>query len=285
MTQSGDMQESLRFARFRPGLLDLRLYGYTCVLWLGAGLIFGLLVASGERVENVWPLLALGLLGAVAERSRVRLSANLELSISLAPQFVCCRDVWAAGGDARGGGFAARGFSEAVSEVGRVHPGRSDNGRRERPGRAATVGLVAGDLPGIALATCAAAVVALVLDTTFASTTVVLRRTGKGLELARTLAPVIALSVPLYTPIVALLSYAYDQISPWTLPLFLVPAIAAQRLFGLYQDQRRLADDLTEVNERLERANISFATALVTTLDARDQYTAGHSAAVADVLT
>ena len=35
------------------------------------------------------------------------------------------------------------------------------------------------------------------------------------------------------------------------------------------------------VNARLERANLSFATALVATLDARDRYTAGHSAAVA----
>jgi putative nucleotidyltransferase with HDIG domain len=34
------------------------------------------------------------------------------------------------------------------------------------------------------------------------------------------------------------------------------------------------------VNSRLERANLSFATALVATLDARDRYTAGHSAAV-----
>jgi putative nucleotidyltransferase with HDIG domain len=38
--------------------------------------------------------------------------------------------------------------------------------------------------------------------------------------------------------------------------------------------------DLGEANDRLERANLSFATALVATLDARDQYTAGHSAAV-----
>ena len=35
------------------------------------------------------------------------------------------------------------------------------------------------------------------------------------------------------------------------------------------------------MNERLERANLSFASALVATLDARDRYTAGHSAAVA----
>jgi putative nucleotidyltransferase with HDIG domain len=38
---------------------------------------------------------------------------------------------------------------------------------------------------------------------------------------------------------------------------------------------------LESANLRLERANLSFATALVTTLDARDRYTAGHSAAVA----
>ncbi len=49
----------------------------------------------------------------------------------------------------------------------------------------------------------------------------------------------------------------------------------------MYQKQRRLAEDLVAAKVRLERANLSFATALVATLDARDQYTAGHSAAVA----
>jgi putative two-component system response regulator len=49
----------------------------------------------------------------------------------------------------------------------------------------------------------------------------------------------------------------------------------------MYQEQRRLASDLAVVNKQLERANLSFASALVTTLDARDRYTAGHSAAVA----
>jgi putative nucleotidyltransferase with HDIG domain len=73
----------------------------------------------------------------------------------------------------------------------------------------------------------------------------------------------------------------YQQVSPWTLPLFLAPALAAQRSFLMYQDQRRLTENLTEANLRLERANLSFATALVVTLDARDRYTAGHSAAVA----
>ena len=57
--------------------------------------------------------------------------------------------------------------------------------------------------------------------------------------------------------------------------------MAAQRLYALYQEQRRLADDLSLANETLERANLQFAGALIATLDARDRYTAGHSAAVA----
>jgi putative nucleotidyltransferase with HDIG domain len=57
--------------------------------------------------------------------------------------------------------------------------------------------------------------------------------------------------------------------------------VAAQRLFGLYHEQRKLAEELADVNATLERANLSFASALVATLDARDRYTAGHSAAVA----
>jgi putative nucleotidyltransferase with HDIG domain len=80
---------------------------------------------------------------------------------------------------------------------------------------------------------------------------------------------------------VAFLAFAYEQISPITLPLFFVPALAAQRLFALYQDQRKLTDELVDANTALERANLSFASALVATLDARDRYTAGHSGAVA----
>jgi putative nucleotidyltransferase with HDIG domain len=70
-------------------------------------------------------------------------------------------------------------------------------------------------------------------------------------------------------------------LSPWLVLFFFAPTLAAQRLFLLYQEQRHLAEGLASANERLERANLSFATALVATLDARDQYTAGHSAAVA----
>jgi putative nucleotidyltransferase with HDIG domain len=92
---------------------------------------------------------------------------------------------------------------------------------------------------------------------------------------------VIAASVPLYSSAVAVLALSYRHISPWTLPLFFAPALAAQRWFLLYQEQRRLADDLQGAIELLRAANLSFANGLIATLDARDRYTAGHSAAVA----
>jgi putative nucleotidyltransferase with HDIG domain len=81
--------------------------------------------------------------------------------------------------------------------------------------------------------------------------------------------------------VIAILAFAYRELSPWSAGFFLVPAFAAQRLFNLYREQRETADRLAAVNERLAKANLSFASALVAALDARDQYTAGHSAAVA----
>jgi putative nucleotidyltransferase with HDIG domain len=80
---------------------------------------------------------------------------------------------------------------------------------------------------------------------------------------------------------VAVLAYSYTTISPWSVALFAIPAVAAQRLLLLYRQQRETAEALGSANTRLAKANLSFATALVATLDARDRYTAGHSAAVA----
>jgi putative nucleotidyltransferase with HDIG domain len=99
--------------------------------------------------------------------------------------------------------------------------------------------------------------------------------------LLRTLGPLIFVYAPLYTPIVALLVYGYELYSVAIVGAFLIPAIALQRLIHLYQQQREAVASLEEANTRLERASLSFATALVATLDARDRYTAGHSAAVA----
>jgi len=78
-----------------------------------------------------------------------------------------------------------------------------------------------------------------------------------------------------------ILAYAHQQVSEWSILLFFPPAFAAQQLHRLYRQEREVSEALKQANERLERANLSFATALVATLDARDRYTAGHSATVA----
>jgi putative nucleotidyltransferase with HDIG domain len=130
-------------------------------------------------------------------------------------------------------------------------------------------------------ATVAAAVTAEGLDLAFAAMINKLRRNGGWAEAVRTLLPMGIGFVALYAPLIAILAIAYRELTPWTLALFFVPALAAQRLFVMYQEQRRLTEDLVSANERLERAGLSFASALVATLDARDRYTAGHSAAVA----
>jgi putative nucleotidyltransferase with HDIG domain len=139
-------------------------------------------------------------------------------------------------------------------------------------------------LGGLIAATLVGALVGELLEAAFSIVTGVVR--GRGVVETATLhkpliAHLILIVAPVYAPVVALLAYMYLEFSPWTLALFLVPAIAAQRLYGLYQEQRRLADDLSVANETLERANLQFAGALIATLDARDRYTAGHSAAVA----
>ena len=144
----------------------------------------------------------------------------------------------------------------------------------------ATLAAVPSEFGKLVAASLVGAVTGEALDVLFAALTASVR--GRPIrDVIRTIVPVVFSSAPVYAPIVALLAFMYVRVSPWTLALFLVPAMAAQRLYGLYQEQRQLAVDLSEVNETLERANLQFAAALIATLDARDRYTAGHSAAVA----
>ena len=144
-----------------------------------------------------------------------------------------------------------------------------------------STGVASSQLGAIVVATLAGAVAAQLLDIAFACFTVWLRGTTKPWDTARTIAPVALSAVPLYAPVVVFLTIAYQELSPWTLVLFFVPALAAQRLFALLQAERQLTEGLSAANRQLELANLSFASALVATLDARDRYTAGHSAAVA----
>ena len=69
------------------------------------------------------------------------------------------------------------------------------------------------------------------------------------------------ISVPLYTPLVGPLAFAYHRVSPWALPLFLVPGLAAQRLWAHVPGSERTRSGSGLGQRQLERANLSFATA------------------------
>ncbi|MGZ8708035.1 MAG: HD domain-containing phosphohydrolase [Gaiellaceae bacterium] len=249
-----------------------------CVAAFGVALD---LTLGGAKTGPVLVVLGLAAAAAFAERGSVRLSSTVEESISALPML-----------------FAAVLFGPLPAMIIAAASMLGDFTRpylrwaiytSSRALTAAVVGIVAiatsgmfENRPGaIAVSTIVAAVVAQVLDAFFASTTVYLRKRGGAIETARLLRPVAAAALPLYAPLVALLAIGYDRLSPWATILFFVPALAAQRLYSLYQAQRHLTDGLKQANEQLERANLSFAAALVATLDARDRYTAGHSAAVA----
>lgn len=254
---------------------------YLGALLVGAASLAVVLMARGYEVESPWATATLAGIAAVAERGRVRLNSTTELSISLLPILFAAvafgpLSAMLVGAGSMLGGFRPPYLKWAVFTLSESIAGA---GTGLAAGYAA--GWTAGDLGSVAAATVVGALAAQVLDTAFALITLYLRGTGRIRDVVQTLLPVVIASVPLYSPVVALLVVAYRDISPWTLPLFLVPALASQRLYAMYQEQRRLAEDLATAYETLEGANLSFAAALVATLDARDRYTAGHSAAVA----
>ncbi len=262
--------------------LEFAVAAYATTLVVVAVSIAGALIASGYALGDGWSIAVLSAAAALSERGRVHLTSTTEESISLLPTLFAAVLFGPVAG-------MIVGAASLITEFGQPPHLKWVTYTSSRAIGGAVTGLVASallhvahnDIAALALATIGGAVIAEVLDVAFALGVAQLRRTRRPSELVRTLAPLIASSVPLYAPLVTLLAVAYRDLSPLTLPLFIVPALAAQRLFVLYQEQRRLADDLRTVNERLERANLSFATALVATLDARDRYTAGHSAAVA----
>ena len=244
-----------------------------------------LLLAGYDLGSDPWTVVALIVVNAAAERNGVWITRTTQMSIALLPTLFAAVLF----------GPLAAGLVNAGSMLGDPELlTRSDPDRAPRQKLAsyassrfitgAVAGLIAQrilDSPtssspefgALLIATLVAAFAAETIDMLFASLTARIR--GRSISgLLKTLTPLLLTSVPLYAPTVAVLALAYTEVSPWTAPLFFIPALAAQRLFGMYQHQRRLADDL-------ERANMSFAEALVATLEKSDQYTAGHSKAVA----
>jgi len=262
---------------------------YAAFLTVSAAALGIVMLANGVGIGNPLTVVALAVVAAFAERGSVKFSTSVEQSISLLPALYAAV-LFGPLAAAIVGAASLLGDPELLS---RPAPGRSPWLKCATYASSRFIGgtvtggvavwtseLVSGSFGATVLATLAAAFVGAGADIAFVCLTAKIRG-WEVREVARTLAPLIYVSAPVYAPIVAILVVAYETVSPWTAPLFFVPALAAQRLFALYQHERGLTGDLASVNRRLEKANLSFAAALVATLDARDQYTAGHSAAVA----
>lgn len=276
---------SRRLSRFATTLANPRtpaapLHFFAAGLALAA-LSFGLLlILIGSPGAPLWAVLLLGGLAAFAERQPVRISDNLEMTISVLPML-----------------FAAVVFGPlaamAVGAVGLLVDFRRPYVRwliwssmRALAGGLAGAGaalvLSQGTSFGhLLLAVAVAGLADALVDAGLGSLVVSLRGTGDCASYLRSMKPILLGTVPLYTPLVVLLAYAYEELSHWSVVLFFAPAFAAHRLYGLYREQRETTEELTRANQRLEQASLSFAGALVAALDARDEYTAGHSAAVA----
>jgi putative nucleotidyltransferase with HDIG domain len=261
------------------------LLAYAASLAVGAVATAAALIASGYQISSGWVILTLAITAAAAERGTVRLSSTVEVSIGLLPTLftavvfgpLASMVVSAASmlGDVRKQDVPLKHLRWVIYTCSRAFTGAAAGLMAAQVSHA-----IENKVGAVAIATAVGAATLGVLDLVFVSVTMKLRG-NRMIDSVRMLIPMIFSSSPVFAPVVALLAFAYQQISPWTLPLFLAPALAAQRLSALYQEQSRLAVDLVAANEHLERANLSFAAALVATLDARDRYTAGHSAAVA----
>ena len=279
ITLLGDAQV---LRRIRSEFADIRLRTRVWIVLVHASawVTVALLIQTGQRFGNWIAVVALAAVAAYGERDHITLRDKVTVSISLLPA------IFAAvlfGPLAAMVVFGASAIFISFPLAGRVcYVGtRALTGALAAGAVAAVSPLFAEGTGRTVAAATAAALVAEVADTVFAAVTFWLRGTGSWKDVAADSLPVIAASVPFYSSAVAILALSYENLSAWTLPLFYVPALAAQRWFLLYQEQRRLADDLKDANEQLRAANLSFAKGLIATLDARDRYTAGHSAAVA----
>jgi putative nucleotidyltransferase with HDIG domain len=265
--------------RLQPSPTGVWVYAATlAVVALGTA---ASLVALGATTGPVLVVIGLAAAAAFAERGSVRLSSTVEESISALPMLFAAVLFGPLAAMIVASASMLGDFTRPYLRWGIYTSSRAVTAAMVGAVAIATSGVIENRPIALAVSTIVAAVVAQALDCFFASITVYLRHRGGVAETARLLLPVAAAAIPLYAPLVALLAIGYDQLSAWATMLFFVPAFAAQRLYTLYQQQRHLTEGLRRANEQLESANLSFAAALVATLDARDQYTAGHSAAVA----
>lgn len=285
MTNISTVLTKISTSAHRRGLLNLWVVAL-CVS--AAGFCFGL-IAAGYRLGHPTALAVMAVLAVIAERESIKLTSSAEAAEASVGSLIYV--------------FTAVVLGPVAGVVVGAAGLLADLPRRDTAqpvlrwltwtavrilavgaaGVAAAVLLNATDRTflGLFAAVAAAFVVESVVDVALGSVAPAIRGSDTFSGAAHVVGAPLVGSVPLQAPMVAVLAYAYITVSPWSVALFLLPAVAAQRLLLLYRQQRETAEALGSANARLAKANLSFATALVATLDARDRYTAGHSAAVA----
>jgi putative nucleotidyltransferase with HDIG domain len=132
------------------------------------------------------------------------------------------------------------------------------------------------------------AVATMAVDVTVMVIVTLLRKPIPLRQFLNLIVPSLGLTASLYTPLVALYAFAYANAGMIVLAFLAIPLLAAHLSHSMFAQQRHLIEQLTTTNARLEEANdhlrsvnLSFAWAMIRTLEARDRYTAGHSTAVA----
>jgi len=242
--------------------------GTVAALWL-----------AGYRLPHVWALVVLGAIAAAAERQTVAINERTEMSVAFLPL------VFSAVVFGPLGGFAVGVLSTALDLP--KSPLKWSVYTPIRGLTAAAAGLAVAKvvpqpdhLGPYLLASLVGSLVFVAADGFFSTATAFVRGNDPVAHL-QAIASLSWLTVPLYVPVLTLFVYAYHTYSLELVLVFFIPTLAAQRLLHLYRQEKEATHRLASANDRLRRASLSFATALVATLDARDQYTAGHSAAVA----
>jgi putative nucleotidyltransferase with HDIG domain len=224
-------------------------------------------------------VLVLGLLAFAAERASVSLSSHTQITAAALPTLFAAVAV---------GPTAAM----AIAAIGLLADFRRPFARwliwtasRATAGGLASMTYFAfgpsGDLGMKVAAITVATVVGFSVDAGLNAATLAVRRKDRIGAYLRMLRPVLLSSLPFYSGAITVLFVAYQEIGMWSVPLFSLPAFWAHRFYHLYRREQVSALRFHEANECLSRATVSFAAALVTALDARDHYTAGHSNAVA----
>ena len=261
---------------------------FAAVLTCGAGVA----LAASLHTHGLGNWKALAILcgiALIAESRPMRISPALELTVSFIPM-VLAAVLFGPGAGALVGLSAMLGTREGPRLKWVVYA--SDRTLAGAAGGAVAFAiersLGASTLLDVLVATVGASVAMAAVDQTISITVGMLRQRIGLREAWRLLRGTMTLTLTLYTPLTALYAYAYMQAGMIVLAFFAIPLLAAHLSHSLFARQAQLIEELTAANTRLEaanarlyRVNLSFAASMVRVLEARDQYTAGHSLAVA----